>query len=57
MQGISAVAWLSLLILIAGVSQTWAPPRNGTLRNSLIIPRLASLVSLLPIVALFGLRS
>jgi bacterial/archaeal transporter family-2 protein len=39
------------IILVAGALQAWGPPMNGTLRNSLTNPWLASLVSFLPVVA------
>ena len=42
------------LILGAGALQAWGPPMNGTLRNALSNPWLASLVSFLPIVAFLG---
>jgi bacterial/archaeal transporter family-2 protein len=45
-------AWIYPLIFIAGVLQAWGPPVNGALRNALVNPWLASLVSFLPIVAL-----
>ena len=51
MQTLSA-AWLYPIILIAGALQAWGPPMNGALRQSLINPWLASVVSFLPIVAL-----
>jgi transporter family-2 protein len=38
------------LILIAGALQAWGPPMNGALRNALLNPWLASLVSFVPIV-------
>jgi transporter family-2 protein len=38
------------LILAAGALQAWGPPMNGALRNALLNPWLASLVSFLPIV-------
>jgi transporter family-2 protein len=50
MQSISA-AWLYPIILVAGALQAWGPPMNGALRNALVNPWLASLVSFLPIVA------
>ncbi len=49
MQNISA-AWLYPIILIAGALQAWGPPMNGALRQALINPWLASIVSFLPIV-------
>jgi transporter family-2 protein len=45
-------ALLYPMILLAGAMQAWGPPMNGALRQSLGNPWLASLVSLLPIVAL-----
>ena len=53
MQSIGA-AWLYPLILVAGALQAWGPPMNGALRNALVNPWLASLVSFLPIIALLG---
>jgi transporter family-2 protein len=53
MEGING-AWLYPIILVAGALQAWGPPMNGAMRNSLTNPRLASLVSFLPIVALLG---
>jgi transporter family-2 protein len=50
-QNISS-AWLTPLILIAGVLQAWGPPMNGALRKSLENPWLACTISFLPIVAL-----
>jgi transporter family-2 protein len=50
MQGIGA-AWLYPPILVAGALQAWGPPMNGSLRNALTNPWLASLVSFLPVVA------
>ena len=45
-------AWLTPIILVAGLLQAWGPPMNGALRKSLSNPWLASTVSFLPIVAL-----
>ena len=53
MQNISS-AWIYPIIIIAGILQAWGPPMNGALRNALVNPWLASLVSFLPIVALLG---
>src|SRR6202451_4264678 len=50
MQDLSA-AWLYPIIIVAGALQAWGPPMNGALRNSLTNPWLASVVSLLPVVA------
>jgi transporter family-2 protein len=50
MDEISA-AWLYPIIIVAGALQAWGPPMNGTLRNSLTNPWLASFVSFLPVVA------
>ena len=50
MDGIGS-AWLTPIILVAGVLQAWGPPMNGALRKSLSNPWLASTVSFLPIVA------
>src|SRR5271165_3337776 len=43
--------WLYPLILAAGALQAWGPPMNGALRNALINPWFASLVSFVPVVA------
>ncbi len=43
--------WLYPLNLAAGALQAWGPPMNGALRNALVNPWLASLVSFLPIIA------
>ena len=51
MQNISS-AWLYPLILIAGALHAWRPPMNDALRKSLENPRLASIISFLPIIAL-----
>ena len=53
MQTLSS-AWLYPIILVAGALQAWGPPMNGALRNALVNPWLASLVSFLPIVALLA---
>jgi transporter family-2 protein len=53
MNNISA-AWLYPIILIAGALQAWGPPMNNALKNALVNPWLASLVSFLPIVAFLG---
>ena len=53
MQGLNAV-WLYPLIIVAGALQAWGPPMNGALRNALVHPWLASLVSFLPVVAFLG---
>ena len=53
MDKISA-AWLYPIILIAGALQAWGPPMNNALKNALVNPWLASLVSFLPIVAFLG---
>jgi transporter family-2 protein len=53
MQGINAV-WLFPLIIVAGALQAFGPPMNGALRNALVNPWLASLVSFLPVVAFLG---
>lgn len=50
MQNISAV-WLYPIILACGALQAWGPPMNNALRNALINPWFASIVSFLPIVA------
>jgi transporter family-2 protein len=47
-------AWLYPIIIVAGALQAWGPPMNGALRNALVNPWLASLVSFLPIVAFLG---
>jgi transporter family-2 protein len=44
-------AWLYPFILIAGALQAWGPPMNGALRIALTNPRLASLISFLPVAA------
>ena len=49
-----SAAWLYPLILIAGALQAWGPPMNNALKNALINPWLASLVSFLPIIAFLG---
>src|ERR1700727_135975 len=53
MQNISA-AWIYPIIVVGGLLQAWGPPMNGALRNALVNPWLASLVSFLPIVALLA---
>jgi len=53
MQTLSS-AWLYPIFLVAGALQAWGPPMNGALRNALVNPWLASLVSFLPIVALLA---
>ena len=53
MQTLSS-AWLYPIIIVAGALQAWGPPMNGVLRNALVNPWLASLVSFLPIVALLA---
>lgn len=53
MQELSA-AWLYPIIIIGGALQAWGPPMNGTLRNSMTNPWLASLISFLPIVAVLA---
>jgi hypothetical protein len=52
MQDLDAV-WLYPIILVAGALQAWGPPMNGALRSALTNPWLASLISFLPIVALY----
>ena len=47
-------AWLYAIILLAGALQAWGPPMNGTLRNALTNPWLASVASFVPVVALLG---
>ena len=53
MQNLSA-GWLFPIILICGALQAWGPPMNGALRNALVNPWLASVVSFLPILFLLG---
>src|ERR1700744_3795419 len=53
MNNLSA-AWLYPLILSAGALQAWGPPMNSALKNALVNPWLASLVSFLPIIAFLG---
>jgi transporter family-2 protein len=49
---VSAI-WLYPLIIVAGLLQALGPPMNGQLRQSLVNPWVASLVSFGLIVALF----
>lgn len=49
-----SVVWLYPVILIGGALQAWGPPMNGALRNALVNPWLASLVSFVPIIAFLG---
>lgn len=51
MQSINAI-WLYPAIVVAGALQAWGPPMNSALRQALVNPWLASLVSFLPIIAL-----
>ena len=44
--------WIYPLILGAGVLQAWGPPMNGVLRQAMVNPWLASIISFLPIVCL-----
>lgn len=53
MQNVSA-ARLYPIILVAGALQAWGPPMKNAPRGSLENPRLASLISVLPIVALLA---
>src|SRR6201993_2444066 len=53
MQNLSA-GWLFPIILICGALQAWGPPMHGALRNALVNPWLASVVSFLPILFLLG---
>jgi bacterial/archaeal transporter family-2 protein len=53
MNNLSA-AWLYPVILVAGALQAWGPPMNNALKNALVNPWLASLVSFLPIIAFLG---
>jgi transporter family-2 protein len=53
MQDISA-GWLYPVILVCGALQAWGPPMNGALRDALVNPWLASVVSFLPILFLLG---
>lgn len=53
MQNISS-GWLYPIILVCGALQAWGPPINGALRNALVNPWLASVVSFLPILFLLG---
>ncbi len=50
MQNMSTVL-LYPIILVCGALQAWGPPMNNALRNSLVNPWFASIVSFLPIVA------
>jgi bacterial/archaeal transporter family-2 protein len=54
MQNIAA-GWLYPIILVCGALQAWGPPMNGALRNALVNPRLASVVSFLPVLFLLNL--
>lgn len=45
--------WLYPIIIVAGLLQAMGPPMNGALRQSLINPWVATLVSFVLIVALF----
>jgi transporter family-2 protein len=47
-------SWLYLIILVCGALQAWGPPMNGVLRNALVNPWLASVVSFLPVLFLLG---
>jgi transporter family-2 protein len=53
MNNLSAT-WLYPVILVAGALQAWGPPMNNALKNALVNPWLASLVSFLPIIAFLG---
>lgn len=53
MQGLNP-AFIVPIIVVAGALQAWGPPMNGALRNALVNPWLASLVSFLPIIALIS---
>ncbi len=53
MNNVSSI-WLYPIIIVAGALQAWGPPMNGALRNALVNPWLASLVSFVPIVAFLG---
>jgi bacterial/archaeal transporter family-2 protein len=53
MQNIGA-GWLYPIILVCGALQAWGPPMNGALRNALVNPWLASVVSFLPVLFLLG---
>ena len=44
--------WIYPLILGAGVLQAWGPPMNGVLRQAMVNPWLASIISFLPILCL-----
>ncbi len=54
MDGINA-AWIVPIIIVTGALQAWGPPMNGALRNALVNPWLASLVSFLPVVAFISI--
>lgn len=56
MQSFNA-AWLHPLIIVAGALQAWGPPMNGALRQALVNPWLASIVSFLPVVAFLGVMA
>ena len=56
MSGVSAF-WLYPIIIVAGLLQAMGPPMNGVLRNGLVNPWLATLVSFATIVALFVIVS
>src|ERR1700678_2091665 len=53
MENISA-AWLYPIILVAGARQAWGPLMNAVVKTASPNPRLASLVSFLPVIALLG---
>lgn len=52
MSSISAI-WLYPIIVVAGLLQALGPPMNGALRNSLVNPWVATLVSFGLIMAVF----